>query len=202
MNEIVETEDHNGKEEETDPEKHTEESEASESDEINITNPRINNIDLIYEVLNVNPTYHKNAFENDKKALGAIIGHKIDIILNLEKPYPPLLRRPAYPAIPRARNSLEVYIKELIDLAVLRKVGHNEQVEVTTPVIIAWLNGKSRMVGDVRALKTYTIPDRYPITRILETLTQLSQAKFITAMDSLKGLYQNFLTDNLKNYSG
>ncbi|MBW0504370.1 hypothetical protein O181_044085 [Austropuccinia psidii MF-1] len=73
-----------------------------------------------------------------------------------------------------------------MDLGVLRKVGHNEQVEVTKPVIITWHNGKSRMVGDFRALNTYTIPDRYPIPRIHETLTQLSQAKFITAMDALK----------------
>ncbi|MBW0525974.1 hypothetical protein O181_065689 [Austropuccinia psidii MF-1] len=131
-----------------------------------------------------------------KKPLGAIIGHEVDIIFNVEKPYPPLLRTPAYPASPRAREALEVHIKELMDLGVLRKVGHNEQVEVTTPVIIAWHNGKSRMVGEFRAVNTYTIPDRYPIPRIHETLTRLSQAKLITAMDSLKGFNQNVLTAN------
>ncbi|MBW0536470.1 hypothetical protein O181_076185 [Austropuccinia psidii MF-1] len=85
-----------------------------------------------------------------------------------------------------------------MDLGVSRKVGHNEQVEVTTPVITAWNNGKSRIVGDFRALNTYTISDRYPIPRIHGTLTQLSQAKFITAMDVLKGFHQNVLTDNAK----
>ncbi|MBW0524646.1 hypothetical protein O181_064361 [Austropuccinia psidii MF-1] len=143
---------------------------------------------------------YKNAFATDKEALGAINGHEVDIILYVETPYPPLLRRPAYPASPRAREALEVHIKELMDLGVLRKVGHNEQVEVTTPVIITWHNGKSRMVGDFRALNTYTIADRYPIHRIHETLTQLSQANFITAMDALKGFHQNFLTDNSKKY--
>ncbi|MBW0525999.1 hypothetical protein O181_065714 [Austropuccinia psidii MF-1] len=88
-----------------------------------------------------------------------MIGHEVDIILNVEKHYPPLLRRPAYPASSSARKALEVHIEELMDLGVLRKVGHNEQVEVTTPVIITWHNGKSRMVGDFRALSTYTIPD-------------------------------------------
>ncbi|MBW0569248.1 hypothetical protein O181_108963 [Austropuccinia psidii MF-1] len=117
---------------------------------------------------------YENAFKTDKKPLGAIIGHELDIILNVEKPYPPLLRRPAYPASPRVREALELHIKELMDLGVLRKVGHNEQVEVPTPVIITWHNGKSRMVGDLRALNTYTIPDRYPIPRIHETLTKLS----------------------------
>ncbi|MBW0505839.1 hypothetical protein O181_045554 [Austropuccinia psidii MF-1] len=85
-----------------------------------------------------------------------------------------------------------------MDLAVLRKLRHNEQVEVTTPVIITWNNGKSRMVGDLRALNTYTIPDRYPIPRIHKTLTQLTRAEFITAVDSLKGFHQNVLTDNAK----
>ncbi|MBW0592112.1 hypothetical protein O181_131827 [Austropuccinia psidii MF-1] len=115
---------------------------------------------------------YENAFETDKEPLGAIIGNEVDIIINLEKPYLPLLRRPAYPASPTAREALEGHIKELMDLGVLRKVGHNEQVEVTTPVIIAWHNGKSSMVGDFRAPSTYTIPDRYPIPTIHETLTQ------------------------------
>ncbi|MBW0544031.1 hypothetical protein O181_083746 [Austropuccinia psidii MF-1] len=85
-----------------------------------------------------------------------------------------------------------------MDLGVLRKVGHNKQVEVTTPVIITWNNGKSRMVGDFRALNTYTITDRYPIPRLHETLTHLSQAKLITTMDDLKGFNENVLTDNSK----
>ncbi|MBW0497481.1 hypothetical protein O181_037196 [Austropuccinia psidii MF-1] len=141
---------------------------------------------------------YKNAFATEKEPLGAIIGHELDIILNVGKPYPPLLRRAAYPASPRAREALEVHIKELMELGVLRKVGHNEQVEVTTPVIITWHHGKSRMVGGFRALNTYTIPDRYPIPRSHQTSTQLSQAKLITAMDVLKGFHQNFFTKNAK----
>ncbi|MBW0527276.1 hypothetical protein O181_066991 [Austropuccinia psidii MF-1] len=85
-----------------------------------------------------------------------------------------------------------------MDLGVLRKVGHNVQVEVTRPVIITWHDGKSRMVGDLRALNTYTIPDRYQIPRIHYKLTELSEAKLITAMDALKGFHQNALTDNAK----
>ncbi|MBW0528741.1 hypothetical protein O181_068456 [Austropuccinia psidii MF-1] len=85
-----------------------------------------------------------------------------------------------------------------MDLGVLRKVGCNEPVEVTTPVIITWHNGKSRMVGAFRSLNTYTISDRYPIPRIHETLTHFSQAKLIMAIDALKGFHQNFLTDNAK----
>ncbi|MBW0500565.1 hypothetical protein O181_040280 [Austropuccinia psidii MF-1] len=70
-------------------------------------------IDLLFK--------YKNAFETDKEKLGAIIRHEVEIIINVKKPYPPLLRRPAYPASPRAREALEVHIKELMDLEVLRK---------------------------------------------------------------------------------
>ncbi|MBW0504106.1 hypothetical protein O181_043821 [Austropuccinia psidii MF-1] len=54
INEIVETEDYNEEEEELYSEKDTEKSATSESDEINIINAQINNIDLLYEVLEVN----------------------------------------------------------------------------------------------------------------------------------------------------
>ncbi|MBW0537194.1 hypothetical protein O181_076909 [Austropuccinia psidii MF-1] len=121
-------------------------------------------------------------------------GHEVDIMLNLKRPYPPLLRKQAYPASPRAREALESHINELMKLGVLRKLGHNEEVEVTTPVIITWHDYKSRIVGDFRALNTYTITEMYPIPRIHETLTQLSKARFITSMDALKGFHQNVLT--------
>ncbi|MBW0511077.1 hypothetical protein O181_050792 [Austropuccinia psidii MF-1] len=54
ISETVAAEDHNDKEEESDSEKDTGESKTSESDEINIINAQINNINLIYEVLDVN----------------------------------------------------------------------------------------------------------------------------------------------------
>ncbi|MBW0521035.1 hypothetical protein O181_060750 [Austropuccinia psidii MF-1] len=129
-----------------------------------------------HELIDVLYTYN-NEFAWDNEPLGAIKGHEGDITLNIDRPYPRVLRRPAYPARPRAREALEKHIQELIQLGVLRKVGHNEEVEVATPVIIAWHNQKSRIVGDFRALNTYKAPDRYSIPRIQETLTQLSKGK-------------------------
>ncbi|MBW0543317.1 hypothetical protein O181_083032 [Austropuccinia psidii MF-1] len=120
-------------------------------------------------------------------------------MLNVERPYPPLLRRPAYPASPRAREALEIYINELMKLGVLRNSGHNEEVEFTTPVIITCHNDKSRMVGDFTALDTYTIPDRYPIPKIHETLTQLSKGKFITSIDTVKIFHKNVLTHHARS---
>ncbi|MBW0589884.1 hypothetical protein O181_129599 [Austropuccinia psidii MF-1] len=47
---------------------------------------------------------YREAFASDNEPLGAIRGHEV------ERPYPPLLRRPAYPASPRAREELESHI--------------------------------------------------------------------------------------------
>ncbi|MBW0496514.1 hypothetical protein O181_036229 [Austropuccinia psidii MF-1] len=164
----------------------------------------IENIKAFFEVTEVHthlPQYSEdchNLINIQDSRLCAIKGHEVDITLNIDRPYPPVLKRSASPASPRAREALEKHIQELIQLGVLRKVGNNEDVEVTTPVIIAWHNDKSIMVGDLRALNTYTALDRYPMPRIQETLTQLSKAKFITSMDALKGFQQNFVTPKAK----
>ncbi|MBW0556674.1 hypothetical protein O181_096389, partial [Austropuccinia psidii MF-1] len=154
-------------------------------------------ISLVYSVKD---TYKDEFVSNQlvEAQINPSLGHEVDITLNIDRPHPPVLTRPAYPASPRAREALEKHIQELIQLGVLRRVGHNEEVEVITPVIIAWHNDKSTMVGDFRALNTYTVPDRYPIPRIQETLTQLSQGKYITSMGALKGFHQNSLTPKAK----
>ncbi|MBW0563384.1 hypothetical protein O181_103099 [Austropuccinia psidii MF-1] len=77
-------------------------------------------IDVLY-------TY-RNSSSSDNEPLGAIKGHEVDIALNIERPYHPVLKRPAYPASNRAREAIEKHIQELIQLGVLREVGHNEEV--------------------------------------------------------------------------
>ncbi|MBW0475892.1 hypothetical protein O181_015607 [Austropuccinia psidii MF-1] len=68
---------------------------------------------------------YREAFDSDSEPLGAIKGHEVGIMLNVERPYPPILRKPAYPARLSAREALETHINELMKLGVLRKVGHN-----------------------------------------------------------------------------
>ncbi|MBW0545085.1 hypothetical protein O181_084800 [Austropuccinia psidii MF-1] len=143
---------------------------------------------------------HREAFASDKEPLGAIIGDEVDIILIIEIPYPPLLRRPAYQSSPKSREALEIHIKELLELGVMRRVVHHEEVEITTPVIVEWINGKSKMVGDFRALKTYTVPDRYPIPKIQIAPTQISQAVYIRKMDGLTGFHQEVVTPRARKY--
>ncbi|MBW0462089.1 hypothetical protein O181_001804 [Austropuccinia psidii MF-1] len=125
---------------------------------------------------------YREAFASDNESLGAIKGHEVDIMLNIH----------------RAREALETHINELMKLGVLRKVRHNEEVEITTPVIITWHNDKSRIIGNFRELNTYTIPDRDTALRINETLTQLSKEIFITSMDALKGFHQTVLTPHAR----
>ncbi|MBW0520178.1 hypothetical protein O181_059893 [Austropuccinia psidii MF-1] len=69
---------------------------------------------------------YKEAFSSNNELLGAIKCHEVDIILNVERPYSSILRRPAYPARIKPREALETHINELIKLGVLRKAGHNE----------------------------------------------------------------------------
>ncbi|MBW0513786.1 hypothetical protein O181_053501 [Austropuccinia psidii MF-1] len=72
---------------------------------------------------------YREAFASDNEPLGAVKGHAVDIRLNVKRPYPPLLRRPAYPASTRAKEALESHINELMKLGVLTNIGHNEQVK-------------------------------------------------------------------------
>ncbi|MBW0551304.1 hypothetical protein O181_091019 [Austropuccinia psidii MF-1] len=143
---------------------------------------------------------HKEAFASYKEPLAAIVGHEVDIIINIERPYPPLFRIPAYAASPKSREALYIHIKELLDPDVIRKVGHNEEVETTTPVIVAWHNGRSTMIGSFRALNTYTVLDRYPITKIQIAFSKISQAVYISTMDALKVFHKNVVTQRARKY--
>ncbi|MBW0474477.1 hypothetical protein O181_014192 [Austropuccinia psidii MF-1] len=74
---------------------------------------------------------------------------------------------------------------------VIGKIGHNKIVEITTPLLITWQDGKSRLCGDSRSLSKYTKADRYHMPRIPHALDKLAKAKCITKMDCMKGFYHN-----------
>ncbi|MBW0493200.1 hypothetical protein O181_032915 [Austropuccinia psidii MF-1] len=76
------------------------------------------------ELLKISFQY-KKALASDNKPLGAIKGHEVEIILNAERHYPPLLRGPAYPSSSRAREAVEYDINELMILGFLREVKNN-----------------------------------------------------------------------------
>ncbi|MBW0533965.1 hypothetical protein O181_073680 [Austropuccinia psidii MF-1] len=103
---------------------------------------------------------NRPAFSIGEEPLEKIGGHYIDLYLDVERPYPPMLRRPPYPESLETRKQIEKHINKLLEMDVIRRIGQNETVEITTPVLSTWHDGKSRLCGDFRALNTYTKADR------------------------------------------
>ncbi|MBW0472354.1 hypothetical protein O181_012069 [Austropuccinia psidii MF-1] len=135
-------------------------------------------------------------FAIGEEPLGKIRGHDEELYLDVERPYPPMLRRPPYPESLETRKEIEKHINEFLEIDFIRKIGHNEIVEITTPVLITWHNVKSRLCGYFRALNNYTKADRYPMQRIPHALEKLTKSKYITKIYFMKGLNQNGVKPN------
>ncbi|MBW0479762.1 hypothetical protein O181_019477 [Austropuccinia psidii MF-1] len=71
---------------------------------------------------------NRPAFAIGEEPLSKIRGHDIELYLDVERPYPPILRRPPYPESLDTRKEIEKHINELLDMDVIRKIGHNEIV--------------------------------------------------------------------------
>ncbi|MBW0494065.1 hypothetical protein O181_033780 [Austropuccinia psidii MF-1] len=56
------------------------------------------------------------AFAIGDEPLGKIKGHDIEICLDVERPYPPMLRRPPCPQCLATRKEIEKHINELLDM--------------------------------------------------------------------------------------
>ncbi|MBW0486381.1 hypothetical protein O181_026096 [Austropuccinia psidii MF-1] len=144
---------------------------------------------------------NRPGFAIGEEPLGKIRGHYIELYLDVERPYPPMLRRPPYPASLETRKKIEKHVNGLLDIDFIRKIGHNEIVEIATPILITWHDGKSRLFGNFRALNNYTKADRYPIPRLPHALDKLEKSTYITEMDCMKGFHQNGVNQTPSNYS-
>ncbi|MBW0501875.1 hypothetical protein O181_041590 [Austropuccinia psidii MF-1] len=102
-----------------------------------------------------------------------------------------MLRRPPYLESLHTRKEIQKHINELLDMDFIRKIRHNETVDISTPVLITCNDGKSRLCGDFRALNSYTNAETYPIHRIPHALDKLEKAKYINKMDFTKGFHHN-----------
>ncbi|MBW0486481.1 hypothetical protein O181_026196 [Austropuccinia psidii MF-1] len=67
-------------------------------------------------------------FPIGEEPLGKIRGHDIELYLDVEGPYPPMLRRSPYPTSLQTRKEIGKHINELLDMDFIRKIGHNEIV--------------------------------------------------------------------------
>ncbi|MBW0471313.1 hypothetical protein O181_011028 [Austropuccinia psidii MF-1] len=139
----------------------------------------------------VTPMHLRCSFAIHEEPLGKIRGHDIELYLDVERPYPAVLRRPPCQESLENRKEIEKNMNKILDMDAIRKIGHNEIVEITTLVLITFHDGKSRLCGDFRALNNYTKADRYPIPRIPHTLKKLEKGKYISKMDFMKGFHQN-----------
>ncbi|MBW0547551.1 hypothetical protein O181_087266 [Austropuccinia psidii MF-1] len=133
----------------------------------------------------------RKAFVIGDELLGKIKGHDIELYLDLERAYPPMVKQPTYPDIQGTRKEAEKHLDECLEMVIRTKIGENDILEVTTPILIAWNDGKSRLCGDFIAQKNFTKAYRYPIPRISHELENSSKAKFINNMDFMKGFHQN-----------
>ncbi|MBW0537223.1 hypothetical protein O181_076938 [Austropuccinia psidii MF-1] len=75
-------------------------------------------------------------FAIGEEPLGKTRGHDIELHLDVERPDLPMLRRPPYPEIVETTKEIKKHINELLDMDVIRMIGHNEIVEITAPVLI------------------------------------------------------------------
>ncbi|MBW0558103.1 hypothetical protein O181_097818 [Austropuccinia psidii MF-1] len=61
-------------------------------------------------------------FAIGEEPLGKIRGHDIELYLEVERPYPPMLRRPPYPERLETRKEIQKHINELLEMDVIRRL--------------------------------------------------------------------------------
>ncbi|MBW0508829.1 hypothetical protein O181_048544 [Austropuccinia psidii MF-1] len=135
-------------------------------------------------------------FAIGEEPLGKTMGHDTELYLDVERPYTTMLNRPPYPESLETIKKIEKHINELLEMDLIRKIGHNEILEITTTVIITWNYGKYRFCEDFRVLNNYTKAYRYPIPKIPYALDKLEKAKYITKMDCMRGFHKNGVKPN------
>ncbi|MBW0524327.1 hypothetical protein O181_064042 [Austropuccinia psidii MF-1] len=64
-------------------------------------------------------------FAIGKEPLGKIRGHDIELYLDVERPYPPILRRSLYAESLETRKEIQKDVNKLLDMDVIRKIGDN-----------------------------------------------------------------------------
>ncbi|MBW0486444.1 hypothetical protein O181_026159 [Austropuccinia psidii MF-1] len=111
---------------------------------------QLSNQDLLQELLHEFKEGQFDANLTREEPLGKIRRHDIELYLDVERPYSPILRGPPDPESLETRKEMKKHLKEPLDLDFIRNIGHNEIVEVTTPVLITWHDVLSRLCGDFR----------------------------------------------------
>ncbi|MBW0467975.1 hypothetical protein O181_007690 [Austropuccinia psidii MF-1] len=64
---------------------------------------------------------NKPPFAIGEEPLGKIRGNDLELYLDVERPHPPMLRRPPYPASMETRKEIEKHINELLEMDVIKR---------------------------------------------------------------------------------
>ena len=140
------------------------------------------------------------AFAHGNHELGVAKDYEMDLKMTIQPPYPPILRKLPYMASPKVRQIIEEHLTDLIHKGILEKVENSDEEAVHSPVLISYDHNKTRLVGDFRALNSYTVGDTYPMPRIDVNLSIMYGAKFISSMDINKGFHQIFIRKECRKY--
>ncbi|MBW0561134.1 hypothetical protein O181_100849 [Austropuccinia psidii MF-1] len=73
---------------------------------------------------------YRPAFAISEEPLGKIRGHDIELYVDVERPYPPMLGRPPYPESLETRKEIEKHINELLEMDFIRSIGHNQSIAI------------------------------------------------------------------------
>jgi hypothetical protein len=102
----------------------------------------------------------------------------------------------------RVPHYLKQIEKEEIDRMLRDNLISISDSEWTSPVLLVKKKDNTfRFCVDYRKLNEITIPDKYPIPRIDETLTLLSGMKFFTILDLKSGYWQLSMHPNSRKYT-
>ncbi|MBW0463907.1 hypothetical protein O181_003622 [Austropuccinia psidii MF-1] len=96
-----------------------------------------------------------------EESLG-IKGNDMDLYLDVQRPYPEILKIPPHPAILETRKYIQNNINGLLQIDLIRNIVHNGIVEVTSPGLIPCPDRNSRVSGYLSRLNNYTKADRNP----------------------------------------
>jgi hypothetical protein len=90
----------------------------------------------------------------------------------------------------RDREDLDKILDPLCKMGVVEKVPLGEPSPIASPAFIVRRKGKPRCVVDLRRINTKVIGDAYPLPRQDEILGAMNGSTVFTALDVMKGFFQ------------
>ena len=145
---------------------------------------------MVYDLLQA----HKNVFSMNDEDIGlaAVTEHRIN--LNNDAPiYQPHRRFPK-----PLSEELERQCKELTDADIIEP----SISPWSSPIVpVRKKDGTIRMCVDYRRLNSVTIPDKFPIPNLLDSIFGLSGTKFFTKLDLIRGYYQLPVEESSRPYT-